>query len=538
LFYGKIDFPGHVIELLLQQQHFNSISQQNTHHSTFPQLTTDLLVPDSPDSVDICAKSFEIPSEKIIPEKEITNSDTTSANTTRKKAATLPGIVPPPVSGFKRLHCSDSTTTFRTMVKTPKKTDPKIKKSNLTSDPLAGYQKKTSPRANKDAKKLDQSTKIDSDDNIFADTTQDEDALTDMENADDDEPIDVEKINTTFDFTAPADVYRDAPAWFKQYQRDTDARFKQFEAVMEENSVLRAKLAATEAALALAKARIESMHATSAVNPDPPSAFGTSASKHAPSTTEFPTPQEAAAKATNSDTAANDTPFAHAAKSAMKKPSAKAKVQARKIAARMFTPLSTSHGYTYVYLPCRARQRTSIMRGTLKALGIDTSRVLDVNYPAFKVVAILVHNDYVETLLARFTNSGIQPVANFNPLDITVLGNSTLAASLSSDEAKLEKTRELHLIRCLRALDFLRKPVCYAVANDFLAKGWITQQHVDQLNAGERLVAERNTDDATTTSEANLKEAAAAFNVNDTADTDTDMDNSTPTGAGEPIPSQ
>jgi hypothetical protein len=178
------------------------------------------------------------------------------------------------------------------------------------------------------------------------------------------------------------------------------------------------------------------------------------------------------------------------------------------------------------------------MRGTLKALGIDTSRVLDVNYPAFKVVAILVHNDYVETLLARFTNSGIQPVANFNPLDITVLGNSTLAASLSSDEAKLEKTRELHLIRCLRALDFLRKPVCYAVANDFLAKGWITQQHVDQLNAGERLVAERNTDDATTTSEANLKEAAAAFNVNDTADTDTDMDNSTPTGAGEPIPSQ
>ncbi|KAI9324419.1 hypothetical protein BD770DRAFT_302658, partial [Pilaira anomala] len=64
------------------------------------------------------------------------------------------------------------------------------------------------------------------------------------------------------------------------------------------------------------------------------------------------------------------------------------------LAARMFTPVSESQGFKYVYLPCRAREKYSDVRKKLKSLKIDTARILDVHYPAQKVIALLVHNDY------------------------------------------------------------------------------------------------------------------------------------------------
>ncbi|KAG0830854.1 hypothetical protein G6F17_014068 [Rhizopus arrhizus] len=75
------------------------------------------------------------------------------------------------------------------------------------------------------------------------------------------------------------------------------------------------------------------------------------------------------------------------------------------VVARTFTPVSGTHGYQYIYLPCRFRESISNARAKLAKLRLENSRILHLYYPTSRVVAILVHNDYVDHALTTLNKA-------------------------------------------------------------------------------------------------------------------------------------
>ncbi|CAO3599331.1 unnamed protein product [Absidia cylindrospora] len=130
-------------------------------------------------------------------------------------------------------------------------------------------------------------------------------------------------------------------------------------------------------------------------------------------------------------------------------------------AARQFSPPSASPGFQHVYLPTRARLRISQIRKNLKQLSIDTSRILDINYPARNTTSLLIHNDFVDACVSRLTKAGIKPLDSFDPTDPQHLCDPKY------DEERSEIAFSLHQQRMLRSIDFIRTPAKYAVAKSF-----------------------------------------------------------------------
>lgn len=104
-----------------------------------------------------------------------------------------------------------------------------------------------------------------------------------------------------------------------------------------------------------------------------------------------------------------------------------------------------------------------------------------------------------------------------SPLDADTVRDPTFATL--DDGAKEAKALELQRSRCLRALDHIRRPVCFAVANDFLARGWITGEDLTVIQSGGAFFGKEDSE---------MNEAAAAFSAETTS----------PAGAGQPSNSQ
>ena len=309
---------------------------------------------------------------------------------------------------------------------------------------------------------------------------------------------------------------------------------------------LQRELSASQAALAATLAEVEALKAALAAATGPkvttfiPSPAGSAASKYAG---EYPALEGApiGSGSSGSDSSGSGSPgsdpsgspgsgpsgsgdvsWSGVAKSGDKtnKKKPKASPRSRDIAARLFTPISESQGFKYVYLPCRAREKYSDVRKKLKSLKIDSARILDVHYPAQKMIALLVHNDYSDIIMKRFTDVGVKPIKDFDPTDASVIRDPALAGL--DITAKLLKARDLQRSRCLRALEHIRRPVCFAVAGDFLSRGWILDEDLAKLQAGEALVEKAVP--VETETDAEMVDAAAAFGAETTL----------PVGDGEP----
>ncbi|KAG0773798.1 hypothetical protein G6F16_014122 [Rhizopus arrhizus] len=71
------------------------------------------------------------------------------------------------------------------------------------------------------------------------------------------------------------------------------------------------------------------------------------------------------------------------------------------VVARTFTPVSGTHGYQYIYLPCRFRESISNARAKLAKLRLENSRIL--HLPCF---------DYTQQ--GRYQASGrVQPSRSY-----------------------------------------------------------------------------------------------------------------------------
>ncbi|GAA5807741.1 hypothetical protein MFLAVUS_001116 [Mucor flavus] len=133
---------------------------------------------------------------------------------------------------------------------------------------------------------------------------------------------------------------------------------------------------------------------------------------------------------------------------------------------------SGPQGFKYVYIP-RARKMTRIeVRTRLRQIGVDTSRVLDIIFPAAGTIGVLLHIQYVKSFTAIMISIGGKTLDSFDVLD---------PKHLVTPNGRATKAMELHANRCLSALTFLRRTKHHQVqpvGRSFVSLGWITDSEL------------------------------------------------------------
>lgn len=84
---------------------------------------------------------------------------------------------------------------------------------------------------------------------------------------------------------------------------------------------------------------------------------------------------------------------------------------------------SGPQGFKYVYIP-RARKMTRIdVRSRLRQIDVDTSRVLDIIFPAAGTIVVLLHIQYIKPFTAIMVSIGGKTLDSFDVLDPKHLGD-------------------------------------------------------------------------------------------------------------------
>jgi hypothetical protein len=149
-------------------------------------------------------------------------------------------------------------------------------------------------------------------------------------------------------------------------------------------------------------------------------------------------------------------------------------------AARFFQPPTQNQGFGYVYAPIKTTIPTGKIRNQLRKLGINNSRILDVQYPHTNIVAFLVHLDYVLELKTYLSKFNITPINDFNPYEGDYLCDPKFAQLSKQDRDK--QAILIQQKRNERAVQHLRYPIQYAVAKYFNEFGDISTHFWEELN--------------------------------------------------------
>ncbi|KAI9491382.1 hypothetical protein BDB00DRAFT_913528 [Zychaea mexicana] len=217
--------------------------------------------------------------------------------------------------------------------------------------------------------------------------------------------------------------------------------------LIKENATLTQELQAARAEIAKLQQQHQPQqkeHAAITSSEDP-APQGSQASKYAPGTEKPSSPP--ASKTTPS--------YAKVAAKGVRAP----KKRAVAAAARHLTEVPANQGYQFIYIPCRHRMTITNMRGLLRTLRIENSRVLDIHFPDHQTAALLVHNEYAGAIAARLLKLGVNIKDDFNPLDPNLLKDPKLA-ELTVEE-RTQKITEVHHGHILKALGFIRAPEEY-----------------------------------------------------------------------------
>ncbi|KAK4509908.1 uncharacterized protein ATC70_007212 [Mucor velutinosus] len=144
-------------------------------------------------------------------------------------------------------------------------------------------------------------------------------------------------------------------------------------------------------------------------------------------------------------------------------------------------------GYQFVYYATPVRRRLSELRRLVQGVGLNNSRVLDIQYPVQNVISFLVHNDYVLTLTKamHLHGRGSSPLIDFDPCDPVNLKDPKFA-SLSRD-LRVQKAIEVENLRCLRSLSFVPSLCPCFCCSFFLLYDRINQAQFDAILKEEML---------------------------------------------------
>ncbi|KAG2193076.1 hypothetical protein INT47_008901 [Mucor saturninus] len=174
-----------------------------------------------------------------------------------------------------------------------------------------------------------------------------------------------------------------------------------------------------------------------------------------------------------------------ASKPVQPKPKAK-KLSAEAIskAARPFMERDPNEpqGFQYIYIGRSRKITRPETRKRFKLVGIDTSRVVDITFPANGVLGVLVHASYAPTFTKIMTSVKAGIINDFDPLDEKHLANPIYKSYTTAARADIAAT--LNNNRCKQALLYLHtarptqvKPVGYS----FVDLGYISEEELLEI---------------------------------------------------------
>ncbi len=255
-----------------------------------------------------------------------------------------------------------------------------------------------------------------------------------------------------------------------------DELFRRLNALEEENSSLKVEVERLRGLLSAPSGLISShqseSHTTNVIQtPTPPKR---TPSKH-PKMTDFMSRD----LSSNSDNI--ETPIPSWATIARRIPVAsRPPPSVRKFAsaARAFSPAdpSAAKGFEFVYLARKRKFTRSEVRTNLRRLGVDTSRLLDISFPARSCVGLLVHAQYLAELKSLLAAAKVVPLANFDPIDPVHLADPLYAGD--SLLARSAKIHEIHADRCIGVLGHVRPHLVSAIGAMFVQSGWLVEEDV------------------------------------------------------------
>lgn len=288
----------------------------------------------------------------------------------------------------------------------------------------------------------------------------------------------------------------DTPEWVLTFQREFRAheqRIASLEYAMAEIVRLKTELDATKTELGAANARVASLQKQILTRTD----SGSNASKYA----SLPPTKQAATAVPPSAAPASEFPplpskpqsTSSTQKTVNTATTTKRKKKPLKTLLHIFEPPrmtdpSTLEGpqYMYVHVPNKYRTKLSKYRSTLRDVGFDTGRILDIHYPAKGVAALLIHTEYsteVHELLEKSKLPLLPILINLllrtlmiPPLPISVL-LSVLSKLVSSKKCVLLVVSNMLALICevlllaislTKALSLMLKPRSFSVVDPSL----------------------------------------------------------------------
>jgi hypothetical protein len=149
--------------------------------------------------------------------------------------------------------------------------------------------------------------------------------------------------------------------------------------------------------------------------------------------------------------------------------------------ARGFNLVTGPQGYAHVYINRSRRFTRTEVRKNLRLLGVESSRIIDVTFPARDIIGLLVHVQYKPELLQLLAARKIAVDEKFEPLSPKVLADPKYKDKTDAEREQLAFVHNRD--RCLRSLAYLAKsnrkifaPVCRA----FLDLGWIAEEDIQE----------------------------------------------------------
>jgi hypothetical protein len=133
-------------------------------------------------------------------------------------------------------------------------------------------------------------------------------------------------------------------------------------------------------------------------------------------------------------------------------------------------PATTPSSYEFVHIPCNRRITKQDARALLKQIGIQQSRVIDIQFPARNTVSFFVHSEFAPEFRGLLTKHQFKEKENFNFFDETIIANPAFTNLGQTEKKALAK--EIYNKRMVRlcterlvAKPFLGRSIARFLAN-------------------------------------------------------------------------
>ncbi|KAG2192241.1 hypothetical protein INT47_009233 [Mucor saturninus] len=141
-------------------------------------------------------------------------------------------------------------------------------------------------------------------------------------------------------------------------------------------------------------------------------------------------------------------------------------------------------GFQYVYIGRSRKITRAETRKRFKLVGVDTSRIIDITFPATGVLGVLVHELYAPVFTSIMTSIKAGIIKDFDPLDPKHLANPVYSSY--SEEARADIAAVLHSNRCKHALLYLhntRPHQVRSVGHSLINFGYISEEDLQAIIA-------------------------------------------------------